>query len=431
VKVKSIFDAETCLFRARAWLILLTVFLLGTSQMFAQNNNDEDQASKSYQFELAKSWSFGWENYKNKQYERATKHFWKLARIDTVGKFPRVYRYLGDSYFKLNQPDSAQLVFEIGAKKYPEDPHLHRMLGYLLLQREQTEEAIEEYETVVELEPESVDDYKQLASLYVRADQVNRAISTYERILEIAPDDIEAQKNLSELLRTTGDIEGVIDAKLKVAEQDSQNIQVRFDLGKLYFDQGEYQKAIKWFDELLSLSPNDVQAMEHIGQSYQRLEEYGKAIAQFKQILDIEPESKRVMCEISRSYTELGNFSSARTYALRALGVDNSYGLGWIVLGEAYEASAERCDTEGGTLSYDDKLVYELAYQKYRRAARDLEFKTDAESKINYLKPLLPTNEDVFMHSDDTRPSGSCYEWIPDSEFGDDFTKRLNQRIGK
>lgn len=431
MKVKSIFGAPIRLFRARNWLILLTVFLLGASQVFAQNNNDEDQAQKAYEFELAKSWSFGWENYKNKQYERATKHFWKLARIDTVGKFPRVYRYLGDSYFKLNQPDSAQLVFEIGAKKYPEDPHLHRMLGYLLLQRAQIEESIEEYETVVELKPESVEDYRQLASLYVRADQVNRAIATYERILEIAPDDIEAQKNLSELLRTTGDIEGVIDAKLKVAKQDSQNIQVRFDLGKLYFDQGEYENAIKWFDELLRLSPKDIQAMEHIGQSYQRLGQYDKAIAQFKKILDIEPKNKRVMCQISRSYTELGNFSNARTYALRALRIDNAYGLAWLVLGEAYEASAERCDTEGGTLSYDDKLVYELAYQKYQRASRDLAFKTDAQSKINYLKPLLPTNEDVFMHSDDKRPSGSCYEWIPDSEFDDTFAKNLNQRIGK
>jgi len=431
VKLQSAFQETARLFKTGMMVLLFAVLVLGANTAYPQNNDDEEQARKKYEFELAKSWSFGWENYKNKQYERATKHFWKLVKIDTIQKFPRVYRYLGDSYFKLNQPDSAQLVFEMGAKKHPEDPHLHRMLGYLLLQREQIAEAIDEYEKVMELEPESVEDLKQLAALYVRADRVNDGIATYERILEIDPDNVEAQKNLSELLRTTGDIEGVIAAKLKVAEQDSQNAQVRFDLGKLYFDQGEYEKAIMWFNELLQLSPTDIQAMEYIGQSYQRLEQYGKAIGQFKKILEIEPKNKRVMCEISRCYTELDNFASARSYALRALGVDKAYGLGWIVLGEAYEASAERCDIGDGTLGYDDKLVYELAYQKYARAARDLEFKGDAESKINYLKPLLPTNEDVFMHSTDKRPATSCYEWIPDSEFDNGFWNNLNQRLGK
>lgn len=419
------------LFKVGAMVLLFTVVFFGTNTAYPQNNDNEEQARKKYEFELAKSWSFGWENYKNKQYEGATKHFWRLVKIDTIQKFPRVYRYLGDSYFKLNQPDSAQLVFEMGARKHPDDPHLHRMLGYLLLQRDQIVEAIDEYEKVKELEPESVEDLKQLASLYVRADRINDAIETYERILELDPDHVEAQKNLSELLRTTGDIEGVIEAKLKVAEQDSQNAQVRFDLGKLYFDQGKYEEAIQWFNALLQLSPSDVQAMEHIGQSYQRLEQYGKAIEQFKKILEIEPKNKRVMCQISRSYTERGNFSRARTYARRALSIDNAYGLGWIVLGEAYEASAEQCDAGDGTLGYDDKLVYELAYQKYVRASRDLEFKGDAETKINYLSPLLPTNEDVFMHSTEKRPATSCYEWIPDSEFNDRFWNNLDRRIGK
>lgn len=386
-------------------------FIVGES--FAQHNNDTDAERKKYEFELAKSWSFGFENYKNKQYESAVKHFWQLARTDTINKFPKVYRYLGDSYLKLEQPDSAQFVFEKGLEKYPEDAHLHRMVGFLKAQREQIDEAISEYQRVVELEPESKDDWKQLAALYVRADLVEEAIEAYDKVLQLDPDDIEAQKNKTALIASTGDIDAVIEEKEKIRTQDSTNAQVRYDLGKLYFDQGEFEKSIERFKEFLQLSPNDVGAMEYIANSYQRVEKYRQAIEEFKKILETDPQNKRALAEISRSYRGLGNFTAARTYANRALAVDNAYGLAWIALGEVYEAAAERCvNKKDGKVEFNDKLVYKLAYDQYERAKRDLEYRPEAERHISFLQGVLPTKEDMFMHKDQKKPQGECYTWI-------------------
>ncbi|MFQ5602881.1 MAG: tetratricopeptide repeat protein [bacterium] len=405
---------------------LVCIFLLNLmgGDIYAQKRkkkgkNDKNEQvdpaaqKRAYIMELNKFWSFGYENYKNKQYADAAKYFWKVTELDTIRKFPKIYRYLGDSYFKLEKPDTAKIVFELGIKKYPEDAHLHRMVGYISEQTEQIESAISEYETVVSLESESVDDWRRLATLYVRADRIEDAIAAYDKLLAINPDDLEAQKNKTALIASTGDIEAVIEEKEIVRQRDPENSQVRFDLGKLYFDTGNYEVSIERFKEFLILSPNDVSALEYIGVAYQRLEKNTEAIAEFKKILEIQNNNKKVMTEISRCYKELGRFTTARTYAKRALAIDNVYGLGWIALGEVYEAAAERClNRKGGKLDFNDKLVYEIAYQQYKRALQDLEFRNEAERHINYLQGVLPTTEDKFMHKDQKKPRGDCYSWI-------------------
>ncbi|NIR51024.1 tetratricopeptide repeat protein [candidate division KSB1 bacterium] len=399
--------------------VVVTVLSLSLAvNCFAQENDKGDDANskaerQKYLMELAKYWSFGWENYKNKQYRDAIKHFWKVTKIDTIDKFPKVYRYLGDSYFKLQDPDSAQYVYELGLKEHPEDVHLHRMVGFFQTQRGQIEDAISHYETVVELEPESERDWMQLASLYVKVERIEDAISAYDRVLELDPDNLEAQNNKTALIASTGDIEKVIQEREKIRQKDPQNSQVRFELGKMYFEQGNYEKAIERFNEFLELSPGDIGALQYVGTSYQRLEQYRDAIEIFRKIIEIEPENKRILAEISRSYKELGQFRTARVYANKALAVDRDFGLGWIALGEVYEAAAENCvEAKGGDVDFNDKLVYELADQKYRKAAQDLEFRTEAKRHRDYLKPVLPTKEDKFMHKGQTKAEGECYNWI-------------------
>ncbi|MFQ5648338.1 MAG: tetratricopeptide repeat protein [bacterium] len=416
--------------RTLLWLGFFATIVVA-SNTYAQNGDAEGKLDKKkYMFELAKNWSFGYENYKNKQYDRAAKYFWVVARLDTIDKFPKVYRYLGDSYFKLENPDSAQLVFESGLEKYPKDTYLHRMIGFLKAQREQVDEAIIEYETVVAQEPESKDDWKQLAALYAKADRDDDAIAAYDSVLAIDPHDLEAQNNQAALIGRTGDISGLIEKKEVIRQQDPENSQVRYELGELYFREGEYEKSIALFKEFLSLSGGDVAAIEYIANSYRNLEQTQAAIKEFKKILALQPDNKKMMAEISRGYKELGSFQSAKTYANKALRVDRRYGFGWIVLGEAYEGSAEICvNKKNGSVDFSDKLIYELARQQYRRAFQDLEFRQEAERHISFLQTVLPTKEDVFMHRRDKRPETDCYTWIPDSAFGDSFWRTLNARL--
>lgn len=411
-----------------ACLLVLLVAFGATAELAIakkkKKKKDEEQvdpeiAKQKYIGLMNRYWSFGWENYKNKQYAGAKKYFWKVVELDSIPEFsqglrylPKLHRYLGDAYFKLENVDSAQIVFELGIEMYPDDAHLHRMVGFIQSQREQIPEAIEQYEKAVALEPEKKDDWKRLAALYVRNERVPDAIDAYNKVLELDPNDLEAQENVSVLAISEGDIEGAITTKKTLAEQDPENSRVRYDLGQMLFDLQEYGESIGWFNQYLTLSPDDISAIEYIGNSYRNLEKYNSALAQYKKILALQPQNKKIMCEVSTCYKEMGRFSSARSYANKAITADRSFGLGWIALGEAYEASAEKCvDAKDGKLDFTDKLVYELAFKKFKQAKKDPAYMADAERKISYVKPVVPSADDRFMHKGE-KITGECYTWI-------------------
>ena len=400
--------------KSKALLGVVAALLFSASSVMAQNHKTTGQVDQKYLMELAKYWSFGFENFKNKQYRDAIKHFWRVVKLDTIDKFAeKAYRYLGDSYYRAQDPDSAQIVYELGVKQYPDNVYMHRMIAFLLTNRGLVEEAIAEYETILKLEPDAKDDWMRLAALYVKNEDIEKAIEAYDKVLALDPNNLEAQNNKAALLAATGDIEAVIAEKEKIREKDPQNAQVRFELGKMYFDGGEYELAIERFREYLALSPGDVLAMENIGTAYQRLDRYRDAIKVYKEIIELEPDNKKVMVEISRCYKELGQFRTARVWANKALAVDKNYGLGWIALGEVYEGSADRCvEQKGGKVDFNDKLVYELADSKYRKALSDPQFRAEAERHRSFIKAVLPTREDKFMHKGQTKAQGDCYAWI-------------------
>jgi tetratricopeptide (TPR) repeat protein len=58
-------------------------------------------------FEAAKNWSLGHENYKNKEYDRVAKYFWKVIELDKEHRFKDVYTFLAQTYFQLGKIDSA------------------------------------------------------------------------------------------------------------------------------------------------------------------------------------------------------------------------------------------------------------------------------------------------------------------------------------
>jgi len=381
---------------------------------------DKAAAQKKYMFELRKSWSFGYENYKNKQFDRSLKHFWKVTELDTMGMFQKVYRYLGDCYFKLEQADSAQIVFELGAKKYPDDAHLHRMTGFLNVQRELLDEAIGSYEKVVEIEKANDDsdewkqliaDMMQLLKLYIRVDRADDALAVVDEILAKDSENQEAIDIKIQLLKSGGDIDAVIENMERTRELQPEDSRVRFDLAKIYFDNEKYGKSLEIFTEFLTLVPNDQEAIKYIAKSYRNLGKVSQSITEFKKVLALDPSNKEVICEIGRAYIELGKYASARVYGKKALAIDKGFGLGYIVIGEAYEVAAEKC-VEGKKVEFNDKLAYELAAKEYQKAKKDLAYTQDSKRHLDYLQVLLPTNEDRFMNKGKKKPSGSCYDWI-------------------
>jgi len=374
----------------------------------------QDSLRKVYEYELNKAWSTAYEYYKNKTYRSCINPFWKVIELDTIDRFKDKYSLLSDAYVKLNNPDSAQIVLELGIQAYPENAHLHRTLAYFLDGRGQTEDAIREYEQATELDASMVNDWKALGNLYIKNDQLEEATRAFEKVIELDPKDQDAQRTLSRLYKSSGDADAAIQRMEKVKELDPNNTENLFQLGREYFNINDYDNAIVNFEQLLKLKPEDAMAIEYLGNSLQNKGSYKRAIVVYNDAIKIQPQNKKIFCEIATCYKELGQFQTGRSYARRALGIDPKYGLADIVIGEIYEAQAEKCYTARGKKlpEFDDKLVYDLAYSHYQKAAKDIQFKDMAERRINYVKDFRPTKEDLFFHKGQTKPKDPCYDWI-------------------
>jgi len=374
----------------------------------------QDSLMEVHKRQIARLFSFGMEPFKQGNYEKALKYFRKVAELDTTGLYGKsLYKRLGTAYIQTGKPDSAEVAYKLGIDRNPKDAYCYSALGYIYRIRGENEKAIDVYKKLHELEPDSTSHLRFLGELYVKEDMIPEAIETFRQIIRMNPSDRKSQEALGTLLNQTGDIESMIETQKSLVEQDPENLRYRMDLAQSYFKSGQFENAVEQFNYIISKEPENISAMEYLGECYQQLEKYSMAVNIYNKILTIDPGNKKNRCSLAMSLASMGRYSAAMKNANRVISNDPQYGLGYIAKGIIYEQCAERCvKKNGGKITWNDKLVYKLAYDSFLKAKKDLSVKQDAESHINYLVSMIPTKDDYFMHKTERYPKGSCYTWI-------------------
>jgi len=362
--------------------------------------------------------SFANENRKSKQYQKAIKQYFRVLELDAEDKeFKDIHRLVGDCYYQLNNLDSAIVIYEMGIAEYPEFVHLHKFLAYLYRVVNRTDDAIVSYNKVLELEPESLEDRRYLVDLYISTEQNDEAIAELQKIIEQDPNDQKSQETLGQLLRADGDVMGYIRQLEAQLELDPNNSRKIYDLAGEYKKQNNNEKAVELYERLLQLTPEDIQAMMFYGEVLQNLQRYRDALANYQNLIGLDPENARVLCEMGICYNELKQFPTGRRQCTLAMQKDPESGYPHIVLGEIYEATVENCISkrDDKNLKFDDKLVFWFAYEEYRKARKDIEFREYAERRINYLQTQIPNDDDKFFHEaewNQKKTTQKAYDWI-------------------
>jgi Tfp pilus assembly protein PilF len=207
---------------------------------------------------------------------------------------------------------------------------------------------------------------------------------------------------------------GALEARKKAYENDPENIDFAMKYGKAAYDAGEYRAALEPLSAVIEKNPKNTQAYETRAMCYESLENYNSAISDHKKILEIQPDNADVICAIAGNYRNLNQFSNSRYWINKALQAKPGYGRAYIGMAEIYERAVTYCqDKENRGRKYDDGLVYELAYNQYKRALNDPAYRSTARARMNSLKPVLPTDEEIFMNQNRKKLKMSCYtSWI-------------------
>jgi len=380
----------------------------------------EDSILKARKFEIARDWSTGYEYYKNKNYPDAKKYFLRIIKVDPnmrladEFKYKDIYGRLAQCYIDENQPDSTQWAFLQGVKFNDENAYYHESLGYMFGGKNMFDESIKYYARAIELQPDKAALYKIIGDLYYQTGDVDKAIESYESLTKLTPGDRAAQEKLAAMLRSAGREDEATAQKEKLLADSPNDTNLMSDLGRIYIRNYEYEKALEMFNRVVAIEPENIEAYQYIVAAQMNLENYNGAIETYKKLNTLKPNDVDVMCQLADAYRMNNSFQTARTWARRAINADPNSGLPYITIGDIYSGAAEYCASKkgGSGFDFDDKLVYQIAYNEFQKAKKDpLQIDT-ATRRMNALQAYLPTAEDKFMHPNQTQAKGDCYKWI-------------------
>lgn len=355
----------------------------------------------------------------------------KAIQLDP--KYKSAYYYLADCYVRLAELDSAQSVYERGLGVDPDNKYFHRGLAYVYLAKGMEEEAIGEYETVVEYFPDESSYHLTLANLYVNQEDYDGAsrefegaveadlkkrdswVEDRERILaEKGSEDSQVLQYNEQIEKTNGQIREVLttleiiykrsDMGLNLVnvyqsflKLDPEDTQAMLNLGKQYYEIQEHEQAEEVLLHLIEKDPENVEAYFYLGRCCLSMEKNTEAIAAYKKLIELQPDNVKGFAELASAYNEIGQQDAAERYVKRALGLDPDYGYAHVVYGEIYEKRATPHIDKDGRVTLDWARIFEKAVMEFNKAKKDPEWRAYAESKIDYLKQFLPTDEQKFF----------------------------------
>ncbi|MEJ2051604.1 MAG: tetratricopeptide repeat protein, partial [Calditrichota bacterium] len=318
--------------------------------------------------------SNGYEYYKQKSWQRAIENY---EEVRSLGCGPsmaeNLYLYLGNAYREVGNQDSAIAIYKAGRKYLPKNKQ------------------IEVQENLVKLDPTNIDYLNDLADLYFTAQDYDNQIKTLNQILKIDPNNSAAQSSLISAMNKAG--RDPIEALQERWENNPDNSSYGVEYGDELFSRQQYEEAITVFNKVTSLDPSNLRAWSRLAQSYENVDQYSNAINAYKGILKIDSNRKDVVDDISKLYVQLKDYKQAMDWANRCIRTGSKNGMGYAARGRVYQNVAADCS--GGNLDFQDKLVYQMAYEDYQQAVK-MGY-GQVTTQIDYLQNFIPTKGDWFF----------------------------------
>lgn len=379
--------------------------------------------------ELRKNYSLFSEYVKNKDYVSALPFGWLVLETDPAAFakwfFPRMEEtlwYLRDSAGLSAEDvqaiqDTTPFVYDLAIKFLPDDKGYYQGRKAFILEtwlESDIKEVIAAYELAIEYNPQiSSYYYNRLGQLYKdniddSNDYKEKAIDLFTYLSEV---DSENPRWNAELEGLVENIEELVDLAEKSWNFDKENLAKAWKYASLALKASLWERAIVPLNFLVEKSPTTVNYWNQLATVYNRLEDTDKAIDVYKKLIEIDSETKEHYLNLGIAYKDKGQLAMARTQYQKASEVGGNWALPIYYEGLLYETAARNCG-----FTFEDKLVYLLAVETYRRAVSLDGSLGMARDRISALSSTLPTQEEIFfrgLKSGQTMQiSGSCYGWI-------------------
>ena len=366
--------------------------------------------------------SFAYSYYQNQDWRGAIENYKKM--IDAGCEETRaqdIFPYYGRAYQQLatddpNYLDSALFVYIEGEQYLPDDIFLHKNIAYIYQLQGKTDLEIREYEKMVEIDPDNIDLYRRLVRLNFTAERYDDVLLFINEILRLSPNDEQAINDRITAYEKLG--KDITTVQKEQWEQNRGNVRYGLEYAQALADQFMYDEAIDVYTQVTGLDLKNREAWEKLAEIYTTVDRSEDALKAYTHInKNIAPRDITVIDKIARTLRRVGRYDQAYEWAKKALDIEKT-ATTYKMMADVYFDAAEN-SSGSRQLNFEDKLVYKLAYDYYKKAQEKGDY--GVKSRIDFLTEyLIPTNEDWFMNRYDAngnsrqsyRPNLPCYSWV-------------------
>lgn len=359
--------------------------------------------------------SNGSEYYKNRDFVSAARNYLKAVELGCGEEYAsELYLWFGRAYNEIGNTDSAVWAFQQGLRYLPEDKDLLVNIAYSLGRQGDTERQTYYYERLIEVDPGNTEAFDTLVDLLRDQDRHDDLIRVLNQWLEVDPTNSRVQSELIASYEIAG--KDPLSFMRKRWEENPDNVQWGIEYAQKLIDNLDYALAYRTLESIIQHKPTAREAYELTANTALDEGDIDRAILAFERLFALNRTDFKTAQELSRALLRNGDFSQALEWAETAVRTSNNGGEALYVRAEVYYTTADECvaGRDSGLSNFQDKLVYNMAYDDYRSATENGYRR--ARSRADFLeKNLIPSKGDWFLQPADLRvfkPQGDCYSWI-------------------
>ncbi len=400
---------------------LIAAGVMTSSIVYAQNVKEGTP-----EFECLKTWSTGYEYWKNQEYHNAIPYLFSAMQCDKTLRpekekrsFSTAYEKIADSYVNLKNADSAVIVYKMGHADLGDINYIYKigeMYHKHLLKFDSAAYYYREYWKL----SGSNEELKRIAGMWIEAAKYKDAVLTYKEYLQRQPQDTETWMYVLDAFKSfyikylgKEDWLAACDTFSYYNPNASRDFYIGEKLNAL-ITAGKYEEAIKTAQEILEKDPKSKNAWIKMGEAYDALQKRKEAIEALTKANEVDDKDADLLCKLARLYLDDGK--PARAWDLCAKAKDlKKFGMPYFLIGEAIRDGIKACS--GNVLDIPAKEAYLVAAKYFDLAAQYPDVEANAKSMASFCRQNGPTKSDCFLGSLGKLKTSSCYAWMPDKEY--------------
>ena len=406
---------------------LLVVLIFGVYNCVppqAQANTDEINAAKEQQKEEVLNrckfrLSNGRQYMIQQSWRDALRNYQQIIDAGCAEDFiDPLFKDMAQCYMKLGMPDSAAYFIDEGLSFDATNQHLLQLSAYYKERAGDYEGAINIYQQYNALYLDDIEYLSKQASAYDMLGLYDEELDTWEYIIDIAPDNNDAINAIITVLGKMG--RDPKEFYKKAWENNMTDASKGLNYINALFNEGNYTEAINVAKQSISFNPSNVTLVKKLAESYDYNMQPQEGLKVLENYAKSNPRDINMQIDVTNRNIEFENYEKAYNIISNAIKIAPQNRDVYFARAKVLETLAEMTTLEKGKIDCNDKIVYHMAFEDYKKSKELGNFNAQFRLKYLYDSDLtIAKAKDRFLIGDANKvnantykPLGASYSWI-------------------